>query len=54
VTNKYLQAVSKTKREAQAKLVDAILPVHLLTGTAAKTVAPLLHPDSKKCQSVKY
>jgi integrase len=47
VTNKYLQAGSKTKREAQAKLVQAILPVHLLAGTTAETVAPLLHPDSK-------
>jgi integrase len=31
VTNKYLQAASETKRNAQARLVAAILPVHLLT-----------------------
>jgi integrase len=30
VTNKYLQATSKTKRLAQDKLVDAILPAGLL------------------------
>ena len=48
VTNKYLQAASKAKREAQAKLVEAILPVHLLhAGGIPETVAPLLHPDSK-------
>jgi integrase len=48
VTNKYLQAASKTKRNAQARLVEAILPVHLLPGgKTAETVAPLLHPDSK-------
>lgn len=46
VTNKYLQAASKAKREAQAKLVEAILPVHLLhAGGTPETVAPLLHPD---------
>jgi len=35
VTNKYLQAASKTKRNAQARLVEAILPVHLLPGKTA-------------------
>ena len=30
VTNQYLQATSKTKRLAQDKLVDAILPMGLL------------------------
>ena len=40
VTNQYLQAASKTKREARAKLVEAILPVHLLLGKTAETVAP--------------
>jgi hypothetical protein len=40
VTNQYLQAASKTKREAQARLVEAILPVHLLSGKTAETVAP--------------
>jgi len=46
VTNKYLQAASKAKREAQAKLVEAILPVHLLrAGRAPETIVPLLHPD---------
>jgi integrase len=41
VTNKYLQAASKTKRNAQARLVEAILPVHLLpAGKTAETVAP--------------
>jgi len=33
VTNKYLQATSKTKRLAQDKLVDAILPTGILTKT---------------------
>jgi hypothetical protein len=39
VTNKYLQAASKTKRNAQARLVEAILP-HLLPGKTAEAVAP--------------
>jgi hypothetical protein len=44
VTNKDLQAASKTKRNAQARLVEAILPVHLLpAGKPPKR----LHPDSK-------
>jgi integrase len=49
VTNKYLQATSKTKREAQARLVEAILPGHVLPGKNAESgsVAPLLHPDSE-------
>jgi integrase len=46
VTNKYLQAASKTKRNAQARLVEAILPVHLLPGKTAEAVAPELHADS--------
>jgi integrase len=50
VTNKYLQAASKTKRDAQARLVEAILPVHLLPGKTAETVAPQLHPDSKSAK----
>ena len=32
VTNKYLQAASNTKHPAQARLVEAIVPVHLLSG----------------------
>jgi integrase len=41
VTNKYLQAASNTKRNAQARLVAAILPVHLLpAGKTGETVAP--------------
>ena len=48
VTNKYLQAASNTKRNAQERLVAAILPVHLLPrGKTAETVTPSLHPDSK-------
>ncbi|HEX6502687.1 MAG TPA: site-specific integrase [Terriglobales bacterium] len=47
VTNKYLQAASKTKRDAQTRLIEAILPVHLLPGKTEETVAPLLHPDSR-------
>jgi hypothetical protein len=31
VTNKYLQAASKMKRNAQARLIEAILPVQLRT-----------------------
>jgi integrase len=49
VTNKYLQAASNTKRKAQDKLVEAILPVQMRVTTIAdaeaKTVAPLLHPE---------
>ena len=33
VTNKYLQATSKTRRLAQDKLVDAILPTGILPKT---------------------
>jgi len=33
VTNKYLQATSRTKRLAQDKLVDAILPTGILSKT---------------------
>ena len=33
VTNKYLQATSKTKRSAQEKLIEAILPSGLLHGS---------------------
>lgn len=40
VTNQYLQAASNTKRNAQARLVEAILPVHLLPGKTAEAVAP--------------
>jgi len=40
VTNKYLQAVSTSKRNAQAKLIEAILPLQLLSGKTDRTVAP--------------
>jgi hypothetical protein len=41
VTNKYLKAASNTKRKAQDKLVDAILPTHLrVRKTAEAVVAP--------------
>ena len=42
VTNKYLQAASQTKRKAQARLVEAIVPVHLLPAgkIAEEEVAP--------------
>jgi hypothetical protein len=49
VTNKCLQAASNTKRKAQDKLVEAILPVQMQVRTIvegeAKAVAPYLHPD---------
>ena len=48
VTNKYLQAASKTKRNAQARLVEATLPVHLLPGKTGEAVAPRF----QKCHSV--
>lgn len=38
VTNKYLQAASRTKREAQKKLVDAILPSGILSGGKSQMV----------------
>jgi hypothetical protein len=39
VTNQYLQATSKTKRLAQQKLVDAILP----TGSLSQSRSTLIH-----------
>jgi hypothetical protein len=38
VTNRYLQATSKTKRLAQHKLVDAILPTGILPKTNLNTM----------------
>ena len=38
VTNKYLQATAETKRVAQGKLVDAILPTGLLSGSKTNLV----------------
>jgi integrase len=38
VTNKYLQAASQTKRQAQEKLVDAILPSGLLSKSKSNLV----------------
>jgi hypothetical protein len=35
VTNKYLQAASHSKRNAQARLVEAIVPVHLLPAASS-------------------
>jgi hypothetical protein len=46
VTKKYLQAASKTRRDAQTRLIEAILPVHLLPGKLASR----LHPDSKSAK----
>jgi integrase len=40
VTNKYLQAASGTRRKAQEKLVEAILPVQLRVTTIADAIAP--------------
>jgi integrase len=40
VTNKDLQAASKMKRDAQAKLVETIVPMHMLPGKTAEVVAP--------------
>jgi len=40
VTNKYLQAASKTRRDAQTRLIKAILPVRLLPGKTGEPVAP--------------
>jgi len=40
VTNKYLQAASGTRRRAQEKLVEAILPVQLRVTTIADAIAP--------------
>jgi len=36
VTNKYLQAASKTKRNAQARLVEAILPIGAILPEVSK------------------
>jgi len=38
VTNKYLQATSQSKRLAQGKLVDAILPGGLLSASKSTLV----------------
>lgn len=40
VTNKYLQSASKTKRDAQVRLVEAILKVHLLPEKTGDPVVP--------------
>jgi hypothetical protein len=45
VTNKYLHAASGTRRRAQEKLVEAILPVQLRVTTIADAIAPYLHPE---------
>lgn len=53
VTNKYLQAASKTKRNAQARLVEAILPVHLLPAREnRRNGCTLIAPRFQKCQLV--
>ena len=38
--NIYTHAVSSKKRRAQSKVVEMILPVHLLPGKTVETVAP--------------
>ena len=38
VTNKYLQATTKSKRLAQGKLVDAILPGGVLSGSKSTLI----------------
>ena len=38
VTNKYLQATSKSKRLAQEKLVDAILPAAILSNSKSNLI----------------
>jgi len=38
VTNKYLQATAESKRSAQGKLVDAILPSGLLSASKAAPI----------------
>jgi len=43
VTNKYLQATTKSKRLAQGKLVDAILPGGVLSGSKST----LIHQPEK-------
>lgn len=42
LTNKYLQTASQTKCNTQARLVEAIVPVHLLPGKTAETVCTLI------------
>lgn len=44
VTNKYLQAASNTKRKAQDKLVEAILPVQMRVATIAEAEAKPVAP----------
>ena len=54
VTNKYLQATSKTKRDAQARLVEAILPLHLLPGKTANRLHPSTQiPKVPSCKPLK-
>ncbi len=48
VTNKHLEASLNMKRNAQASLVQAILPVHLKPGKTAEAVAPRF----QECHSV--
>ncbi len=48
VTSKYLQAASKTERDAQARLVETILPMHLLPGKRPNR----LHPNCAQMAKV--
>lgn len=47
VTNKYLQATAETKREAQVKLVNAILPAGFVVGRSTL----ILNSDSRRRRS---
>ncbi len=52
VTNKYLQAASGSKRKAQEKLVDAILPAQLGSGGAQLKGRTLVAPEKSSGQVV--
>jgi hypothetical protein len=54
VTNKYLQAASNTKRKAQDKLVEAILPVEFQVTTAEKAGCTLIAPKKSSSQTVSH
>jgi hypothetical protein len=52
VTNKYLQAASGSKRKAQEKLVDAILPAQFGRGGAQLKGRTLVAPEKSNVQAV--
>lgn len=53
-TNQFLQAASKAKREAQAKLIEVILPVHLVHTETAGYGCTVIAPRFRKNQFLSH